>query len=656
MKTRTISPKLRAELELAQFAILRRQVPLLYAVLTINTCVLCFSVYGRVSPILSIGVTAAFLTFALIRLIVWLRRSQRSPTAAIVSRSLRNTTAIAAVVSLILGVWGVTLLKSAVSEEPFVPLFIAFGSIACAYCLASLPRAASVTIVFAAGPVILTLLASGSPIQVASGVNLLLIFGLILRLISDHINFLLEMVQTHANMRELAYTDTLTGLPNRRALMRRLRAITRGRLGDPNALMAMIDLDGFKAINDTYGHHGGDVILVEAARRMAAAAGASTFVARLGGDEFAIVATNADATIPVEAFGRQLLETLEAPFFVGETTLRLSASIGIALCPEDAGDADDLLRRADLAMYAVKRGSRKGAARYATHMEHDAGRRLAIEQALRETQPPAALSLVYQPVFDVTDGTIRSFEALARWIHPQLGEIGPMEFIEVAEQTGLICDLSERLFAEAIHEAATWPSTIGLSLNLSGVQLSNPTTMLMIMSLLHRHGVDPRRLEIEVTETSLLADFEAAREQLGLLQATGIQVVLDDFGSGYASIAYLKRIPFQRVKIDGELIADIVTSAQARHLLEGTLLLCRAIGAPATAERIESEAQLQILRDLGCDRVQGYLLGRPGDRDATRSLIRSVAEGELLDDGAATAAHLGWAGGDPPVAPRLLPL
>jgi EAL domain-containing protein (putative c-di-GMP-specific phosphodiesterase class I) len=279
-----------------------------------------------------------------------------------------------------------------------------------------------------------------------------------------------------------------------------------------------------------------------------------------------------------------------------------------------------LISQADVALYEVKHSAGNGALLFAPDMAKRLHRRIAIEQALRETNPRPRIEVVYQPIFDARTLRLTTFEALARWDHPGLGRISPLEFISIAEKTGTIAALSKQIFATAIQDAAHWPSSIGLSLNLSAVELSHPTTPLTIMSLCHRHGFDPGRLEVEVTETTVLADFDVARQQLELLRNTGVRIVLDDFGAGYASISYLKEIAFDRVKIDGELITDIERSDKARRLLQGLLQLCSAVGLPATAEKVEHEKQRTLLTFLGCDRLQGYLLGCPINADAVKEL------------------------------------
>jgi diguanylate cyclase (GGDEF)-like protein len=618
---RDLSPDLQADLQAEQFRILRTQIPILYAVLSIDIGLLCLSVFGSVSTILSIIVPGVFALLIVGRAGVWIMRRGTRPRGDQVARILTTTTMVSGSVSLGLGLWGVALLNSGMAEEPFVPIFVAFGAIACAYSLASLPLAAFATIFLATAPVILALFMSGVRVQQTTALNLLLIFVLILRLIMHQYEYLIGRIVSHAEVKTLAFADPLTGLPNRRAFIECLEWLAGETCADRTGVaVAMIDLDGFKAINDTYGHAAGDGVLIQAAERLRAVCEGHHMVARLGGDEFAALIVGADDDDQVGDVGRTIVAEMSRPFLVGGSQIRLAASVGLAMRIEDGAAPISLISQADVALYEVKHSAGNGALLFAPDMAKRLHRRMAIEQALRATDPPPRIAVVYQPIFDARTLQITTYEALARWDHPELGHIDPLEFIAVAEKTGTITALSRQIFASAIQEASHWPSSIGLSLNLSAVELTHPGTPLSIMSLCHRYHFDPRRLEIEVTETTVLADFDVARQQLELLRDTGIRIVLDDFGAGYASIAYLKEITFDRVKIDGELIADIICSDRARRLLEGILQLCSAVGLPATAEKVEHEKQRTLLTSLGCDRLQGYLLGRPISADTVKEL------------------------------------
>ena len=622
--TAKLPSQLIPDLQAEQFRNLCKQVPTLYGVLLINTIVLCYSVYGAVPVLLSVVVPGIFLSLVVVRATIWLARKDVSPSEERITQYLQSTTVIAGVVSMGLGVWSVALLQWEVGDTPFVTLFIAFGAIACTYCLSSLPKAAFATVFFSVTPVIFVLLTSGVHMKIAAGVNLLLIFLLILRLVVHQYNHLIESVTSRSQVKALAYSDSLTGLPNRRAFTECLeQTVDSASKNAKTVAVALIDLDGFKAINDTFGHASGDDVLIQAGVRLQKICQDCQMVARLGGDEFAVLMVADEASEKFDDTGNRIVQEMSRPFSLSDSNLRLSASVGLASQSLHDSSALAVMSRADVALYEVKNHGGKAMSWFLPTMAVRLKRRIIIEQSLRETNPAPTIEVVFQPIFDVQTKKIACFEALARWNHPQLGPIPPLEFIEIAEQTDSIAALSEQIFDAAIREATGWDPAIGLSINLSGVDLSRASTPLMILSLCNRHGFDPRRLEVEVTETSLLSDFDTAREQLDLLRKTGIRVALDDFGSGFACITYLQQIKFDRVKIDGELIADIIHSRDARRLVQGIIQLCSAIGAPSTAEKVECKDQVAVLGGLGCDRLQGYYLSPPITKDKAQELANS---------------------------------
>lgn len=620
--TPEVPPHLRGDLLTEQFRILRTQIPTLYLVLLVNISILSLSVYGSVSIVLSIVIPGAFALIFLIRMILWLRRKHTSPSPSRIARYLISLTLVATLVSLALGVFAVALLQADAHDRPFVPMFTAFGAIACTYCLGSIPRAAFATVILTVTPVTVALLTSGGRMELAAGLSMLLIFPLILRLVVRQYANLIESVNSHYRIKALAFSDSLTGLPNRRAFTEHLERnieIPTPACGMKLAV-AVIDLDGFKAINDTLGHAAGDAVLIQAAERMQETCSDCEVIARLGGDEFAALMLVNNDLMPLTQIAEILVQEMSRPFSVCGSQLHLSASIGLATHLSDDASALAVMSRADMALYQVKHEGGHGMRWSVPAMATRLRRRLIIEQSLRDRESPPMIEVVYQPIVDAKTKQIASFEALSRWHHPQLGAIPPQEFIEIAEQTGTIAVLSEQIFNAAIRDAACWPSPTGLSINLSGVDICRSSTTLMILSLCHRHRFDPRRLEVEVTETSLLSDFDMARDQLDALRKSGIRIALDDFGSGFASISYLKEMRFDRVKIDGELISNIMASREARRLVQGILQLCSAIDMPVTAEKVETEGQCEFLAGLGCDRLQGYYLGPPVIASSAREI------------------------------------
>jgi diguanylate cyclase (GGDEF)-like protein len=372
----------------------------------------------------------------------------------------------------------------------------------------------------------------------------------------------------------------------------------------------LLDLDGFKPINDTFGHAAGDAVLVEVAARLGREAGTGALVARLGGDEFGLILAHANQAALARA-GEMLCLALGAPYYVEGREFRVSASGGMALLAPAECDVAQALSRAVAALYAAKEKGRGSTAMFTPEIAEANRRRIAIERALMDGGIGERIGFSFQPIFDLATGQLRAFEALARWTDPVLGLVEPGEFIPIAEQINVIEQISDTLLARAAAEAAHWPDAVRLSFNLSAVQLCAPRSAPRLLAIVAKNGLDPTRLQIEVTETAMLGDFAVARRNLAQLRAAGTRIVLDDFGSGFASISYLREMMFDAIKLDGALVRGAPESEVAVRLLKGVLALCASLRVPCVAEHIETEGQLALLRELGCRDGQGYALGGP---------------------------------------------
>ncbi len=318
--------------------------------------------------------------------------------------------------------------------------------------------------------------------------------------------------------------------------------------------------------------------------------------------------------------GETVCALLGQPYRLEGREFRLSACCGVLLLRPGECDVMTALRHGDAALYSGKQRGKGCAALFTPELERANERRAAIERALRSPTVHREIGLAFQPIFDLTSGALRTFEALARWEHPQLGRITPSEFIPITEQINVIEGISDALLARAAAEAASWPEAVHLSFNLSAVQLCSASSAERILRIAAREGLDPERLQVEVTETALLADFETARLNLKALRAAGARVVLDDFGAGFASISYLREMFFDAIKLDGSLVTGAARSAAALRLLKGVLDLCASLNVPCIAEHIEEPDQLALLRRLGCRDGQGYALSAPIDAMAARAL------------------------------------
>jgi diguanylate cyclase (GGDEF)-like protein len=413
--------------------------------------------------------------------------------------------------------------------------------------------------------------------------------------------------------RRAALHDALTGLPNRVLLHDRLRKAIDGAHRDhtPVALMLM-DLDRFKDINDTLGHDAGDVLLKEVGRRLESTLRGSDTVARLGGDEFAILLPGADAQTATDAATR-LLEVVKQPFLHSAHVIDVGASIGIALHPDHGEDAATLLRRADVAMYVAKR-SNQGAVIYSPNQDRHSLDRLALVSDLRRGIERNELVLYYQPKVAIKHGDVAGAEALVRWQHPQSGLMAPDQFIPLAEQTGLIEPLSRWVVESALRQCRAWLDAgidLPVSVNLSMRNLHDPYLPRLLSDLLAASGVRPEYLQLEITESAIMADAARAKGVLSELRSLGLHVSVDDFGAGHASLTYLKQLPLDALKIDKSFVAELAANASDRAIVRSTIELGHELGLTVIAEGVEDQASWETLGLLGCDLAQGYYLSRP---------------------------------------------
>jgi len=430
-----------------------------------------------------------------------------------------------------------------------------------------------------------------------------------------------------------ALHDALTGLPNRRLLYDRLEQalLAAGRAGVSLALL-LLDLDHFKEVNDTFGHHHGDLLLCEVGARLAGLLRGVDTVARLGGDEFAMILGESDAA-GAERVAGQVRIALEAPIMIEGQALHAAGSIGVVVAPEHGDDAHTLLRRADVAMYAAK-SSKAGHVIYAPAQDRHNRQRLTLIGDLREAIAGGALALPYQPQvaptsmpFDARGGRVLGVEALVRWRHPRLGVIAPSEFIPLAERSGLIKPLTEWVVGEALRERLAWarygiPAPV--SVNLSAWSLHDPELASMIDGLLRKYGAPSDWLRIEVTEGTLMGDVTRALAVLADLVALGVRVSVDDYGTGYSSLAYLKRLPVDELKIDRSFVRDLSEDEADAAIVRSTVALGHALGLRVVAEGVEDEEVWRALGKMGCDVVQGYYVCRPLSAPRFRRWLRDV--------------------------------
>jgi diguanylate cyclase (GGDEF)-like protein len=429
---------------------------------------------------------------------------------------------------------------------------------------------------------------------------------------------LLPLFAVHRGGREAiakehqALHDALTGMPNRLLFQDRIETALHSRGDLPSAVM-LIDLDHFKEINDTLGHHAGDVLLQEVAARLSGELGERGTVARLGGDEFGVLLPGIERPGDATIVAQRLLAHLREPFLIDGLTLEVDASIGIACYPAHGEDVEQLNQRADIAMYAAKEGGR-GYVMFEPQLDRYSPRRLALAGALRQAIADGEIVLYFQPKADLSNGRIVGVEALARWQHPELGLIGPTEFVPIAEQTGLIGPLTSHVLDQALRQVREWHDgglELSVAVNLSARSFLDAQLAAEIPLLLEHRGVDARFLELEITESMLMIDPGRAKATLDRLSSIGLTLSVDDFGTGYSSLANLKRLPVNGIKIDKSFVMDMAHDPSDAAIVRSTIELAHNLGLRVVAEGVENRESWRRLREQGCDLAQGFHVSRP---------------------------------------------
>lgn len=621
-----------------RFVALQRQLPWLYAILLASLFGLQIALWTEKSAsVLPSLIMSLFIGFRSFR---WIQIRTRQLKLRSIQREMRKTFVVAILLSLGFSGWTWGLL-SIVSAEHIIEMVL-FGSLAamgCTYAMTGFPAGARLPLLILVIPVAGLLALTGEPVKMGIAISMTIVSGVTLRLLNAHDHTFVQLVLSNlqvtaerkravaaemlavneqSRVQLIANSDALTGLVNRRGFLSAfdlVAAYDKRRL----ALM-LIDLDGFKPVNDSFGHACGDALLVDVSERLRSLPLPGMVVARLGGDEFAIV-WKCESARDAYAAACKAVAALGVPFSINGRTLSISACAGVSY--HSTEHLIEGMRLADIALYHAKKCARGQATLFTQDMQREVQRRVSIEQALREPGIDSEIEVAFQPIFKLDTMELCSFEALARWRHSKLGWISPAEFIPITEQISVLESMSQALLRRAINAAHSWPERVRLSFNLSAIQACAAGSAEWILSTLDNQDFEPRRLQVEITETALLADFGMARENISKLRKRGVSIVLDDFGAGYSSINYLRQIHFEAVKLDGSLVTGAKDEASGLPLLRGVLALCREIGSPCIAEHIESPQELEQLQRLGCEFGQGYLLSRPLTADAALTLTGS---------------------------------
>jgi diguanylate cyclase (GGDEF)-like protein len=608
---------------------LKRQVPIVYLLGLVNLSAMELAATGSLS--IGLNLPTFIAACGVIRIAQWFCRG-RDITHEVMARRMAQTVWFATAICLAVCVRCLHLFNVGdAATHMAVLLFGGLTAIGVAYGLTALPAAGGIPLILIIIPISIAALLSNDGQFAGAAFGLVTVAALTIRLLTAHNRHFTDVIRSrsaiareqemaeHAHREAIvvATTDVLTGLPNRRAFMAALDVAASDNRRSAAFAVAIVDLDRFKAVNDTFGHAIGDELLKEVASRLTRAVGNDGLVARLGGDEFGVLLPGVKRAIDAQAFGARIVEGINGQVLIDGRPFVASACCGLGI--SRAGEAKSpsrIMADADLALYQAKEDPAGGHAVFEQRMEAPRQRRALIERALQSPGMEQRLRVVFQPIFDLQNGTVIAHEALARWTDPELGPVSPSEFVPIAEQLNLIGAINDHLMRLAFAAARKWPGHICLSFNLSAVQLCSSGSAKGILDALHEAGFEPERLQVEVTETALLAHFERARENLTELRTAGATIVLDDFGAGYASIGYLRELRFDQIKLDGGLVTAAQESEDGKRLLRAVVGLCEILGVSSIAEHVESEELLTMVLGLGCTAAQGYWLSPPVDAEA----------------------------------------
>jgi diguanylate cyclase (GGDEF)-like protein len=429
-------------------------------------------------------------------------------------------------------------------------------------------------------------------------------------------------IAAEAEARALAYEDPLTGLPNRRQFDQALKeALAQPpRAGAAHAVL-MLDLNGFKRINDLHGHPAGDEALIQVASRLRSAVRDGDLVARLGGDEFAVLALHVAGPEAAGGLALRVLDGFDTVVEAGGSSHRIGCGVGIALAPQDGTEVETLARKADVALYRAKADDHSALRFFEPEMDRRLQERDRMERALRSATGTAALRPHFQPLVDIRTGRVQGFEALARWTDPEFGEVSPERFIPIADDCGLIGPITDALLREACAEAVRWPAEVELSFNISPIQLKDSTLGLRLMKILADTGLPPHRLEIEITESALVRDLEAAQALLGGIRDAGVKIALDDFGTGYSSLYHLRNFKLDKIKIDRSFVESMAFDRESAAIVQALIGLGSGLSLTVTAEGVETADQQAMLVEQGCRQAQGFLFSRAVPAEEALKLV-----------------------------------
>lgn len=606
----------RPELLKAQYKAFSGKIPMMYLILVINSWALAFTHFDSAPSWLIIYCPAALSFFCVVRFFFWRRNRNIDPTPEQAWRVLSRTNLLVPPIAISFSVWAVLLFPYGDAyAQAHVAFYMGITVICCIFCLMYLRSAALTAALIVNGIFTVFFVSSNLPTFIAAALNVALVTGAMLVIVTSHyrdftllIDAQLKAAKLSNENLQLANLDSLTQIPNRRKFFASLDATCdRAQVSGSRFSIAIIDLDGFKAVNDLYGHSYGDELLTEVGRRLLQKCDEHIHLARLGGDEFALIFDRDMDDQQLQITGDEICQHLRSPFALFNIKVQVAASMGVATFPDMAVDAHTLYEHADYALYHGKRSHRGTVTLFSDEDKKQIHKKANIDQALRLADFDTELTVYFQPIVNIQGRTTVAFEALARWTSPLVGAVSPMEFIPAAERMGIINQLSVTLMKKALAIADHWPVDIRLSFNLSANDLNSAHGLGEIVKVINDSGYDPHRLDLEITETAILYDLGKTKCAIESLRQLGCGVTLDDFGTGYSSLSQLHALPLTKIKIDKSFITGIEDKQASYKIVKSLLALSKDMNLVCVVEGVETENQRALLSDLGASLAQGYL-------------------------------------------------
>ncbi len=631
LKTLMSVPRDNPRLLKAQYVALSSQLPMMYFILLVNTLALAATHYAMAPVWLVLYCPLALTMVGVTRAVMWCRDRRQMPSPEKILTRLIRTNRLSALIALCFTAWALALFPYGdVYAKAYVAFYMAITVIVCIFCLMHLRPAALTTTAIVNIAFIAFFASTHQAIFVAMSVNVLLVSMAMLVVLQNHYRDFTRLVNMQASTerlsnenQRLANQDSLTGLPNRRQFFSTLDTLLEATVLHKSRLAAgLIDLDGFKPVNDIYGHSVGDKLLVQVGQRLQGFANEEVHLARLGGDEFALILSGDINESGLRTLGNAICDAMREPFLVGDIQIQISASLGVVIFPDMAASGVEIYEYADYALYQSKRLAPGSMCLFSDEHFQQLHRDVLTEQGLRRANIVEEFTVVFQPIIDIRIQRTVAFEALARWASPELGTVAPCHFIAVAERIGLINRLTLPLLEKALAAAHTWPHDVRLSFNLSAHDCGSEEAVQQILKVVTSSQFDPHRLDFEITETAVIQDLDQAQRAISLFRQLGCGISLDDFGTGYSSLSQIHALSLTKLKIDRSFITNIHQDPASYKIVKSLLALSLDMELECITEGVETDDELDALKSLGCTLVQGYLFSQPLSADKIEAWLQ----------------------------------